>query len=264
MRTPGLLAGACETIAGYFALGNDVVADGLAGFVRNPAVPDVYDANQAVSVRAATPGEADAVLGRAEAPYAACRHRQFLCDALTPAGFEARLVQDGYLADAEVHLVLEGELRARPGGGVSVRAVETAADWAAVGRLTRLDHEEEAARPGGGWGKDVTGRIVAVKRGKCPPLRFWLAALDGTDCGFFSSWSGDNGVGKVEDLFTDPDFRGRGVASALIASAGADARERGAGPVLVGARPDDTPRLMYAAMGFRPLCLTRAYRLMLG
>ena len=71
-------------------------------------------------------------------------------------------------------------------------------------------------------------------------------------------------MGKVEDLFTDPDFRGRGVASALIASAVADARERGAGPVLVGARPDDTPRLMYAAMGFRPLCLTRAYRLMLG
>jgi hypothetical protein len=29
--------------------------------------------------------------------------------------------------------------------------------------------------------------------------------------------------------------------------------------VLIGARLDDTPKHMYAAMGFRPLCVRRAY-----
>lgn len=264
MSVSSLLAPACETLAGYFALGNEVVEDDLARFVTNPSAPDVYDANQVVSVRAATPGEVDALLGLAEGPYAGCRHRQFLCDALTPAAFEACLVQDGYGPEAQVQLVLEGDLRARPGGGVALRSVETAADWEVLGRLTRLDHEEDTEHSGRGWGADVTARIVAVKRGKCPPLRFWLASLGGADCGFLSSWPGDNGVGQVEDLFTHPDFRLRGVGAALIRRAVADARERGAGPVLVGARPDDTPRLMYAAVGFRPLCVTRAYRIILA
>ena len=63
----------------------------------------------------------------------------------------------------------------------------------------------------------------------------------------------------MEDLFTVPAFRRRGVATALIAHAVGDARDRGAGPVLIGADPDDSPKHMYAAMGFRPLCVLRSY-----
>jgi GNAT superfamily N-acetyltransferase len=63
----------------------------------------------------------------------------------------------------------------------------------------------------------------------------------------------------VEDLFTHPDYRHRGLATALIAHCVADARARGAGPVVIGADPHDTPRQMYAALGFRPLFLSRGY-----
>jgi GNAT superfamily N-acetyltransferase len=66
-------------------------------------------------------------------------------------------------------------------------------------------------------------------------------------------------VGLVEDLFTHPEFRRRGIATGLVARAVEDARERGADQVLIGARPEDTPRRMYASMGFRPLCVTRQY-----
>lgn len=67
------------------------------------------------------------------------------------------------------------------------------------------------------------------------------------------------GVGKVEDLFTAPAFRHRGIATALIAHAVDDARQRGAGPVLIGADANDTPKAMYSAMGFRPLLMYRSF-----
>jgi GNAT superfamily N-acetyltransferase len=109
------------------------------------------------------------------------------------------------------------------------------------------------------WPRRITEQLVLSKRLKAPAVRFWLARADGVDCGFFSAFPGANGVGLVEDLFTHPDFRGRGVASALIAACVDDARARGAGPVLIGARIDDTPKHIYAALGFRPLCVRRAY-----
>jgi GNAT superfamily N-acetyltransferase len=105
--------------------------------------------------------------------------------------------------------------------------------------------------------------MVATKRAKAPALQFFLArADDGEDCAFFSSWPGPgdgNDVGKVEDLFTAPEHRRTGIATALIAHAVDDARRRGAGPVLIGADPDDTPKAMYAALGFAPACVLRSY-----
>ena len=93
------------------------------------------------------------------------------------------------------------------------------------------------------WGAGVTEQMVAAKRVKAPDLRFWLARADGTDAAFFSSWPRRDGVGIVEDLFTRPEFRHRGIATALIAHSVADARERGAGLVAISARAADTPKL---------------------
>ena len=73
--------------------------------------------------------------------------------------------------------------------------------------------------------------------------------VDGRDCAFFSSWPGVGGIGEVEDLFTVPASRHRGLATALIGHAVDDARRWGAGPVLMGAVADDTPKSMHAALG---------------
>ena len=83
--------------------------------------------------------------------------------------------------------------------------------------------------------------------------------VDGVNCGLFSAWPGEDGVGVIEDLFTRREFRGRGVATALIAACVGDAWARGAESLAVGARANDTPKRMYAAMGFRPLCVQRSY-----
>ena len=199
------------------------------------------------------------MLAAADSMYRELGHRQFLWDPEMPAEFEARLYLDGYRMTTELILVLEGALGAR-GPKVELRKVTSEADWRVVSELCRLDHEEEVEKGfHDAWDLSVTEQIVAAKRAKAPAVQFQLARADGVDCAFFSAWPGENGVGQVEDLFTRADFRGRGIGTALIAACVDDARARGAGPVLIGARANDTPKHMYAALGFRPLCVQRNY-----
>ena len=63
----------------------------------------------------------------------------------------------------------------------------------------------------------------------------------------------------MEDLFTHPEFRHRGLATALIHNCVADCRAHGAGPVVIVCDPGDTPKEMYAAIGFRPIAIKREY-----
>jgi GNAT superfamily N-acetyltransferase len=255
-----LIADAYATLEGWLALGHAVEVGERARFVRAVQQPNVWDANFAARVRGESPAEIDAVLARIERVYAGLDHRQVLWDPATPLPFEARLRLEGFAErETEVVLVLEGALSAR-GPAVALRPVESEADWQSLEALLRLDHEEEV-RKGfhAAWPRSVTAEIAAAKRAKAPAVRYQLARVDGSDCAFFSAWPGENGVGKVEDLFTRAEFRGRGIGTALIAACVDDARSRGAGPVLIGALADDTPMHMYAALGFRPLCVQRWY-----
>jgi len=254
-----LVARAFETINGWLACGHETRTHPLAQFVRDPRTPVVYDANFAYDVRAKTPDEIESLLEAADSMYRGLGHRQYLWDPEMPPEFEARLQVDGYEAEEQVVLVLEGTL-ATKGPAVQLRAAQGDADWKVIESLCRLDHEEEAAKgfhdP---WDLSVTAQIVAAKRAKAPDVQFYVATVDGVDCAFFSGWPGPNGIGQVEDLFTRAEFRGRGIGTALIARCVDDARARGAGPVLIGARTNDTPKHMYAALGFRPLCVERRY-----
>lgn len=63
----------------------------------------------------------------------------------------------------------------------------------------------------------------------------------------------------VEDLFTHPSFRGRGIATAMIARAIEHVRSQGAEEILIGALATDPPKRLYASLGFAPVCVTREY-----
>jgi GNAT superfamily N-acetyltransferase len=249
----------CDARGAYNELGNTVIEEARARYVCCEATPLVHDANLTSWVRAGTDGDIDAVLARADELYAGLSHRKVMLDPGTPADFEARLVLEGYEPNPHVELVLDGELRTPP-PPVDLRRVESDDDWRSLAVLWRLDHEEDSAKghhdP---WPPEVTEQMVAGKRLKAPALRFWLARVDGRDAAFFSSWPGSDGLGIVEDLFTRPELRNRGIATALIARSVADARERGAGPVAISARTWDTPKHMYAAMGFRAVGVSRSY-----
>jgi len=257
----GLLTRVFETVDAYLALGNEVIDSPLARYVRNPEAPRVYDANHVTRVRAGTPKEIDTVLERTEEMLSASGHRQFLIDPEAPLPFEACLALAGFDVSEELEMVLDGELPdGREVHGVELRPVTSAEDWASVEVLMRLDHEEESKREDRAeLLPEVTHQVVASKQFKAPAVQFFLASVKRTDCGYFSAWPGTNGLGKVEDLFTHPDFRHRGVATALVRQCVDDARARGAKDVLIGARVDDTPKQMYAALGFRPVCVIRSW-----
>jgi GNAT superfamily N-acetyltransferase len=259
VRDADLLRRVFDARAAYNELGNEVVEESLARFVRNPETPNVHDANLVSWVRAETDDEIDRVLARADELYGELRHRKVMVDPDTPAPFEARLVIDGYDSHPHVEMVVEGSLAASP-VAVDIRLVELEEDWRSLTELWQAEHDEEVAKgQHDAWGPGVIEQMVLSKQLKAPALSFWLARVDDTDAAFFSSWPGLDDVGIVEDLFTRPDFRHRGIATALIAHSVADARERGADPVAILARAEDTPKRMYAALGFRPIAISRTY-----
>ena len=262
MPNGDLLARVYETLQGYYELGCEVIDEPLARFVRHLDAPRIYDVNSAHSVRAKSAAEIGEVLERADDIFEGLGHRVFHIDPWTAPAFEARLVLEGFAIEDELELLLESDLViANEPPPVEIRPVDSDDDWLVLRRLRRLDDEERARRRNHPlWDEDVTSQMVATKRAKGPDLRFWLARADGVDCAFLSSWPGANGVGKVEDLFTHPDFRHRGIATALIVHCVRDARARGAGPVLIGALLNDTPMHMYEGMGFRPFCVAHRGR----
>ena len=261
---------AARTEAAYYELGNLVEEGPYARFVSNPDTPNVWDNNCATRIRAARPTEMDELMADMRARYRDNDRMVFKLDGLTPPAVEARLLLEGFEVDAMVHLVLPADeavrdisSSARPGRPViAVRMVESEADWAGLAQLARADHVEAAGKEGREvWSQDVTDQLVARKRQRAASLPFFLARIDGVDVGHGCAWRGsaEDGVGMVEDLFTDPDYRHMGVATALIAHGVAYARGLGAGPVMIGAAAEDTPRFMYAAMGFRPTFTSRTY-----
>ena len=68
-------------------------------------------------------------------------------------------------------------------------------------------------------------------------------------------------MGMVEDLFTRPAHRGRGLATAIIAHAIAYARSYGMGSMLIAPHVTEKPKALYAALGFAPRCIIRQFLL---
>ncbi|HEU4760284.1 MAG TPA: GNAT family N-acetyltransferase [Dehalococcoidia bacterium] len=246
---------------GMMALANERFQAEGATFIRNRQVPHIRDANHVRNVRASTPGELERLLSRMEEEFAGFPHRCFRVDYRTPPLLEARLALEGYKRGESLFLVLAGE----PAGGAKphdIRPLESESDWRAYARLRQMDWQEYVGKQGRAF-DDTEARamreMVEVTRAKCPPLRYWLGYVDGEPCAYLCSWEGIDGVGQVEDVFTHPEYRGRGLAKALLHHAVADCRAHGAGPVTIVADPGDTPKQIYASMGFRPVSVQRVY-----
>jgi GNAT superfamily N-acetyltransferase len=252
-----LIRRACESIEGFLALGNESIDVGGALVIRNRDTPSRYDSNHTALIRV---GRADVkmLLRRVDAELGHVRYRRFDIDPLTPPEFAARLTLDGYAAWEGLHLILEGELRASP-RRVDIREVRTEDDWARYAALMDADYAEVEERTGNPLPDLNRDEWRVNRRLKAPAVRGWIAYVDDVAGGLFSSWPGENGVGQIEDLFVLPEYRHRGLATALIAHCVADARERGAEAIVITADAKDTPKQMYAAMGFRPLFVSRSY-----
>ena len=249
---------AVATDYGFMALGSERFDAEGATFIRNASVPLIRDANQVISVGASSANEIDRLLARADREYTGSPHRQFRIDFTASPEFEARLVLEGYERKDTLVMLLEGDLigAAKPH---DIRPVESEADWQAYSSLHEIDWREYAEKIPGGADMAVAEQMMRCRRAKSPPVRYWLAWADGQPRAYLASWEGTDAVGQVEDLFTHPEFRHRGLATALIHHGVAEARKEGAGPVVIVADVADTPKQMYAAMGFRPVAVSRTY-----
>ena len=240
------------------ALGHRMFRAAGAVFVSNSTLPDIHIANYVHSVTAASPDEIEGLFARAEREFAGCPHRCFEVDVDTPPPFEGRLVFEGYEARIWVLMVLEGELHGQP-RAADLRLVTDERGWAEADRLKQLDWAEERTRLGRDPLPQVGERLALVARLKTPPDRKWLAWVDGEVRGMASAWSGTDGVGQVEDVFVGPEYRHRGLATALMHRCVADCRAGGSRAVVIVTDAGDTPQAMYAAMGFRVVATKRRY-----
>lgn len=254
---------ALATNQAFLALGAEVFAADGATFVRDRSSPNVPDCNRIAHTSAQTPKEIERLLARAEREFAGFRELRFNVDFLTPPTFEARLAYDGYERNDLLVLVLEGVLTGEPRSH-DLRLIDSDAAWREYETLHELDwnlYHENVPPSVGRWS---AGEMFRSRRAKSPPARYWLAYVDGEARAYLTSWEGNDGVGQVDDLLTHPGYRHRGLATALIQRGVADCRERGAGPVVIVADARDTPSQMYAAMGFRPIAITRYYTKLLS
>jgi GNAT superfamily N-acetyltransferase len=250
---------ACAAYAWQRALGHETIAGPLCRVVRDPAHPDVWDANHVSAVRAATSPEIARVLACADEALAHCRHRLFVVDPFTPPAFAARLAMDDFRElTPTIQLVLEGPLQAAP-PELDLRPVTSEADWQRLHALLRRDHAEGERSQAGPLPEAVTLGMLASYRRKWPVYQFFLAREGDVDCAYGAGVLCEGGIGMVEDLFTLPEFRRRGIATAIIARAVAHVRAQGAREVLIGAHATEPPKRLYAALGFEPVCVTREY-----
>src|SRR4029450_3361884 len=147
IHSPDLTRRAFAVDQAFLALGHQTFDAEGARFVRAPEYPTVHDANHVHAVRTATPDAVVRLLERADREFAHCRHRLVRLDADTPPVVEAMLVVSGYLREATVLVLLEGDLfRAAPAHEIS--PIEAEAGWRAHARLKRSDWDEGAASEG--------------------------------------------------------------------------------------------------------------------
>lgn len=179
-------------------------------------------------------------------------------DPFTPDRFTARLALDGYAEQpATIQMVLERDLPTQP--DVPIQPVETATDWHALAALIRRDHEEGARTARERLPTEMTDAIVASYRAKDEPYRFHMVKVDGQPVAYGALAAAPSGAGMIEDLFTLPAYRKRGLASALIGRFAAELKARGCTCIFLGAFVGEQPRHLYARLGFRPALLTRCW-----
>ena len=243
----------------HLALGHDVFETDGATFVRNLALPGIYDANFVFGIRAAQLRDIEQLLARAAREYTHAARLTFRVDPFTPPAFEARLALEGYERDEALVMLLDGPLR-KATRSFDIRPISDETAWRAYAELKAMDWREQAPRRNHDPEDMTTVRgLVLANRLKCPPVEYVLAYEDGLAIGHCNAWEGPDGVGQVEDLFVHPAYRQRGIATALIHECVTMARRAGAGPVVIVADPTDTPKRAYAALGWQPLAICRQY-----
>jgi len=230
--------------------------------LEDSANPQVYSSNHVRSITASSADELSTMIRQIDAASEHLPYRHFVLDPLTPRPVAAFLLLNEYSEYAvTLQMILASELKhhsSQP--NATLHPVSSDTDWSALRDLVLADHAE-GARTKNALDSSVTDGIVASYRAKSEHCQFFLAELDGTICAYGSGTSAPDsmglGMGMVEDLFTLPSYRGRGLASLIIDRCVEFCRSRGAGDILIGSHADQPPKHLYNRLGFEPAFVTR-------
>ena len=230
-------------------VGYDAVdADG-AKVVSTPEHPSTWEANWVMAAPGAGPAAVLSALDRHFADGWQVVH----VDVLTDPAVEAALALAGFSAEgALIEMVARDVTPTRPVPALEYDAIGPG-EWPRFARLAAIDAAE------GGRSSDVAAGLLDAKGRRLAGCQLWLLKEEGEDIGFGFTAACPNGLGLIEHLFTLPSHRGRGVMSGFIAEATRRLRGGGCDAVFLDAHAHDTPKRLYARLGFAPVALTRTW-----
>ena len=173
-----------------------------------------------------------------------------LHDPTTAERVEREARERGWKVEHEIAMVLRRE----PDRSVDTSGVREATK-AEVMALMKMWFAAEHAEQGEGVLRQLDE--YADREWRSRPPRALVTADAQATC---KLWS-DGSTAQVEDVFTAPEARGLGHARTLLTHAVALAREAGHDLIFINADADDTPKELYARLGFdAELPVTRVVR----
>ena len=242
--------------AGFRLLGSAPVRAGGAAIVVTPDSPNVWDANFALPDTDADP---DKLMTTLDEAMVHSDWRVVVADALTGPDMEAALALAGYTPGVTtIEMLAPSPISStHPLPAISLRAVDSEEDWSAMIPLVRADHVE--GKRTGNLSDSVSDGLIAAMRRRAVACDYSFIVLDGTNIGYGMTANCPSKLGLIEELFTLPEARGRGVMSAFLVMAAERLRAQGCDGVFLDAHADGTPKVLYARLGFRPVSITRKW-----
>lgn len=182
--------------------------------------------------------EADRILGEVS-----LSHRNLVLDDVAAAErLASRFVALGYRWDRLLTMVYRHEPDRAP--DAQVAEVEVDPFLPIVAEAIR--HESYATS------EEVVDQLAGHRRVLAEAgARFFVAYADGVPASRCELYTGD-GIAQVEDVGTLESHRGRGLASAVVLRAVAEARSAGCDLIYLHADEEDWPRHLYRKLGFEP------------
>ncbi|GAA1416701.1 GNAT family N-acetyltransferase [Catellatospora coxensis] len=176
-------------------------------------------------------------------------HDEQLGEALAPA-----LIEAGHTHERNVLM--------RHDGRAPERRTADVVDEIALDELRASDHESWLAELPQASAEAI-GHLVErrVTRLRAAPQVAFLGVREGGQVVARADLYVDAaaGVAQIEDVHTQPDHRGRGLAGAVLATGLQRARQAGCDLVFLEASADDWPRRFYARIGYQELAVTHLF-----
>ena len=229
----------------YAILGSEAADRCGSMFLRNLDAPTRHLANHVRRVRHGAEDDIEAFMAALDDHYADLGFRAVFTDWFTPPPIEARLLADGYEWTTNLVMATDTPLHGAPTlDGIELRTVSHDAD--ALAALFEAEHV------------DVWREWWALEQRRADAYTH-LIAFEGEQPVGQLSYRVKGALANIETVFTRPEQRNRGIATALLHRADTEARAAGATTLCLYTRADETTKDLYRGLGFEPAFTTRLY-----